>query len=119
MSLINVFKILKMFYNFLCYISTFFRFLFNIIWLCCTFASAGIPWFTLLFVFIYILSKFIKLKIPPTKCLFALFGDDSFEDTASNLYWPIANRGGAFDAPENSAAALKKVNNIIQILLTK
>lgn len=105
MSIGAVFRILKMFYNILWYTLSLISFLFNIFWLCCTLASAGIPWFTLLLVIICIASKFFKLPTPNEKQLIGLLGGNVVDDVS---YWPIANRGGAYDAPENSIAAIKK-----------
>lgn len=35
--------------------------------------------------------------------------DGAFGDRNGKLFWPVASRGGDFDAPENSAMALKMV----------
>lgn len=105
MSFINVLKIIKTMYAALCYISSVFCFCFNIVWLCCTL----IPWLVLFISVIYLLSKLMKLKAPHEKSQFVLFEDDSYAESSGKLYWPVANKGAAFDAPENSAAALKNV----------
>lgn len=109
-------ELLKMLYNLLWYSASLVTFLFNLFWLICTLASAGIPWFTLILVTVCIASKFIKLKSPNEKMLISLLGGDSVDDLS---YWPIANRGGAYDAPENSMAALKKcsTNGFRNVLL--
>lgn len=105
-------ELIKMLYNLLWYSANLVTFLFNLFWLICTLASAGIPWFTLILLTVCIASKFIKLKSPNEKILISLLGGDSVDDLS---YWPIANRGGAYDAPENSMAALKKVKWLISI----
>lgn len=96
-----------MFYQLLCFSASLVSFLFNVFWFACNLASAGIPWFTLILVIVCIASKFVKLKSPNQKLLLNLIGGSAaFEDLT---YWPIANRGAGYDAPENSRVALKKV----------
>lgn len=109
MALSTIIKVLKMFYVLLCYVSSL---LLNVLWLCCTIAyicCTGIPWATFLLIVVCIGSKFVKLKTPSNKYLLTLFGDENAYESSTTLFWPVANRGAFYDAPENSAAALKKV----------
>lgn len=101
----SVTKSFIMFYTLLLYLLTLLSFLFNIFWLLCKIASYGIPWFTLVFIFIFIASKFVRLRHPNAKHLISLICD--YVDS-KNL--SIANRGGTYDCPENSFAALKEVS---------
>lgn len=109
MTLSTIIKALKMFYLLLCYVSSLFSLVCHLLWLFCTMASTGIPWATFLLIIVCIGSKFVKLKSPSNKYLLTLFGDDNSYELSKTLFWPIANRAAFFDAPENSAAALKKV----------
>lgn len=106
MSIGTIFRVIKMLYSVLWYTASLVSFMFNAFWLCCTLASAGIPWATLLLVIVCIASKFFKLSSPNEKQLNSLLGGNVADDLS---FWPIAHRGGAYDAPENSAAAIKKV----------
>lgn len=105
MSIGTIFRVIKMLYSVLWYTASLVSFMFNAFWLCCTLASAGIPWATLLLVIVCIASKFFKLSSPNEKQLNSLLGGNVADDLS---FWPIAHRGGAYDAPENSAAAIKK-----------
>lgn len=109
MSVARVIQAIKMVFNIFYYLSTMFFFLINFVWFCCTFVCALVPWVLLLIAIIFVLSKFIKLKTTYNKSVLALFGDTAGEGSSANLYWPVANRGAAFDSPENSASALKRV----------
>lgn len=109
MSVARVIQAIKMVFNIFYYLSTMFFFLINIVWFCCAFVCALVPWIMLLIAFIFVLSKFIKLKTTYNKAVLALCGDTAAEGSSTNLYWPVANRGAAFDSPENSASALKQV----------
>ncbi|XP_055375374.1 glycerophosphodiester phosphodiesterase 1 isoform X2 [Condylostylus longicornis] len=82
----------------------------NTFWLICTIASAVIPWLTVLILIVCIASKFFKLKNPNEKFLISLLGGDA--DDNSFFYWPVANQGGSYDAPENSLVALKRCSNM-------
>lgn len=117
MSLLYIVDIIKMLYTLLCYASSLFSFLFNTLWLCFTLTNAGIPWISLLVLIICIASKFAKLTPPKKTNVCQLLGEYSSavsdDSIVHNYYWPIANRGSSFDAPENSAAALKKVNKLL------
>ncbi|XP_058984536.1 glycerophosphodiester phosphodiesterase 1 [Musca domestica] len=109
----NIFTIfwflLKMFYQLLCCSFSFLTFLFNVFWVMCNLASAGIPWITVLLVVICVLSKFVKLRSPDEKRLQRLLASGSQGLYPEDLsFWPIAHRGAGYDAPENSKAALKK-----------
>lgn len=117
MSVSNVIRAIKMFYNFFGYASALFIFLINIVWLCCSFAFAVVPWLCICIAIIFIGSKFVKLKVTyNNKSMIHLLGAGGGSNTTPpHLYWPVANRGAAFDAPENSAAALKRVSKIIRI----
>lgn len=103
-----------MFYLLLCYVTSLFSLICHLLWLFCTMASTGIPWATFLLIIVCVGSKFVKLKSPSHNYLIKLFGDDNLCELSSkkSIFWPIAHRGASFDAPENSAAALKKVNLI-------
>lgn len=105
----KIIRVFKMLYTLVLYLFTLLSFLFNIFWLLCKIASSGIPWFTLVFIFICIASKFVKLRKPNEKLLLNLIGDS----TESNL--SIANRGGTYDCPENSLAALKEVSWMLKV----
>ncbi|XP_055638771.1 glycerophosphodiester phosphodiesterase 1 isoform X2 [Toxorhynchites rutilus septentrionalis] len=80
--------------------------MFNALWLCCNFASVGIPWLMLLFFLVCIASKFVKLKCPASGVVQSMLHRSVAEIGSEVLYWPIVSRGGAFDAPENSIAAI-------------
>lgn len=114
----NIFTIfwylLKMFYQLLCCSFSFLTFLFNVFWFMCNFASAGIPWFTVMLLVICIASKFVKLRSPDDKRLQRLLAAGSQGLYPEDLsFWPIAHRGAGYDAPENSKAALKKVSTYV------
>lgn len=100
----------NMLYTLLLYLLTILSFSFNIVWLLCKITSYGIPWFTLVFIFIFIASKFVRLTDPNAK---HLIGD--FVDSKN---FCIANRGGFYDCPENSFAALKEVSYYFELLFT-
>lgn len=111
MNFTQIYTGLKMFYQLIIYILSFVSFFLNIVWLCCSLASVGIPWITLLLIVICVSSKFVKLRGPNNKLVIELLGPDpnSEHDSTNCMYWAVANRGGAFDAPENSVAALQQV----------
>ncbi|XP_030374486.1 glycerophosphodiester phosphodiesterase 1 [Scaptodrosophila lebanonensis] len=94
---------LKMIYQLFCCSMSLISLLFNVFWFCCTLASAIIPWCTLTLLSICVASKFVKLRTPNEKRLLNLF-----HEPGDISYWPIANRGAGYDAPENSKAAVKK-----------
>ncbi|KAL5274672.1 GDE1 family protein [Megaselia abdita] len=102
-----------MFYTLILYLFTFISFSFNTICLLCKIASFGIPWFTLMIVFICVTTRFIKLEKPEIKHLFNIVGD------STDLNLGIVNRGGTYDCPENSFAALKEceINGLQRVLL--
>ncbi|XP_067640910.1 glycerophosphodiester phosphodiesterase 1 [Eurosta solidaginis] len=106
MKMLNVlWVLLKMLYLLLWYTARLLSALFNIFWFTCNFASACIPWLTLVLLVACVASKYAKLRSPDEKRLLSLLGGCAPEELT---YWPIANRGGGYDAPENSRAALKK-----------
>lgn len=105
MTISNIIGVVNMFYTLLCYISSVLSLLCSVLWV----VNNAVPWLTLLFVIVCIGSKFVQLKCPNPKNLFALFGDEALQESPTSV-WPVANKGGAYDAPENSAAALKKVH---------
>ncbi|KAH8404164.1 hypothetical protein KR215_011162 [Drosophila sulfurigaster] len=93
---------LKMIYKLLCCSMSLIFFCFNVFWFFCNLA---IPWGTLTLIIICVASKFVKLQRSPNeKRLLSLLNTP---DDWPN-YWPIANRGAGYDAPENSKAAVKK-----------
>ncbi|XP_001847486.2 glycerophosphodiester phosphodiesterase 1 [Culex quinquefasciatus] len=100
----TIVKVLKMIYQLFWFLTTCFTFLFNALWLCCNFASVGIPWLMLLFFLVCIASKFVKLKCPAGEVVQSMLHRSEKEVGSEVLYWPIL--GGAFDAPENSLAAI-------------
>uniref|UniRef100_A0A1A9X1X1 GP-PDE domain-containing protein n=1 Tax=Glossina brevipalpis TaxID=37001 RepID=A0A1A9X1X1_9MUSC len=109
----NIFTIfwllLKMFYQLLCCSFSLLTFIFNVFWLICNLASAGIPWFVVCLLIVCVASKFVKLKSPDDKQLLRLLtvaGQGLYPEDLS--FWPIAHRGAGYDAPENSKAALRK-----------
>ena len=93
-----------MLYSFFCYVSNLFSFLFN----ACALFSVLIPYFTLLCFVACICSKFVRLRRPDLKMISQHIGNIEADDNKYNC-WPIMKQGGNFDAPENSAAALKNV----------
>lgn len=94
---------LKMIYKLFCCSVSLIFFCFNVLWFFCNLA---IPWCTLTLLIICVASKFVKLQRSPNeKRLLSLLNTP---DDWPN-YWPIANRGAGYDAPENSKAAVKKV----------
>ncbi|XP_055547157.1 glycerophosphodiester phosphodiesterase 1 [Wyeomyia smithii] len=102
----TILNVLKMLYQLFWVLTTCFTFLFNALWLCCNFASVGIPWLMLIFFLICIASKFVKLKCPAVEVVQSMLHRSEKEVGSEVLYWPIVSRGGAFDAPENSLAAI-------------
>ncbi|KAL9888308.1 glycerophosphodiester phosphodiesterase 1 isoform 1-T4 [Glossina fuscipes fuscipes] len=109
----NIFTIfwllLKMFYQLLCSSFSLLTFIFNVFWLTCNLASAGIPWVLVCLLIVCVASKFVKLKSPDDKQflrLLTIAGQGLYPEDLS--FWPIAHRGAGYDAPENSKAALKK-----------
>lgn len=115
MSIYTIFSFIKMLYQLVIYAIHGLSFSFNLLWLCCTIASAAIPWITLLLVVVCIGSKFFKLRNPSGKNVLQLLGQDVNQLYANDLKcgylaWAVANRGGLFDAPENSVEALRKVS---------
>ncbi|KAI9576241.1 hypothetical protein GQX74_014301 [Glossina fuscipes] len=86
-------------------------FIFNVFWLTCNLASAGIPWVLVCLLIVCVASKFVKLKSPDDKQflrLLTIAGQGLYPEDLS--FWPIAHRGAGYDAPENSKAALKKAS---------
>ncbi|XP_055605056.1 glycerophosphodiester phosphodiesterase 1, partial [Uranotaenia lowii] len=53
-----------------------------------------------------IASKFVKLKCPAPEVVQAMLHRSEKALSSEMLHWPIVSRGGAFDAPENSLAAI-------------
>ena len=105
----TIFDVLKMIYQLFWFLVSIFTFLFNIFWIVANFASIGIPWITLLLVIICVISKFVKLKSPSKEQVQKLLEKTKKNDGSDPLYWPIANKGAVFDAPENSLAAINQV----------
>lgn len=101
-----------MFYTLVLYLCTLFYFSLNIVWLLCKIISYSFPWLTFVSIFIYITSKFARLRIPEGH-LFKIL----FNPIASNL--SIANRGGTYDYPENSLAGLKEVSVNVNAIETQ
>ncbi|CAD6995868.1 unnamed protein product [Ceratitis capitata] len=97
--------LLKMLYQLLWCSARLLSVLFNVFWFVCNLASACIPWMTLVLMVACVASKFAKLRSPDEKRLLRLLGGCAPEELT---YWPIANRGAGYDAPENSRAAIKK-----------
>lgn len=115
MSFSHVIQTFKMFYKLLVYLFGALTIVMNILWFCCTIASAAIPWLTLLFIVVCVGSKFMKLKTN-YGCVMSMLGPDPNKIAEDNLkcgylYWAVANRGGSYDAPENSVEAVKKVSS--------
>lgn len=109
MRILNVlWTLLKMLYQLLWCSARLLSLLFNVFWFACNLASACIPWMTLVLMVACVASKFAKLRSPDEKRLLRLLGGCAPEELT---YWPIANRGAGYDAPENSRAAIKKVHN--------
>uniref|UniRef100_A0AAG5D3G0 GP-PDE domain-containing protein n=1 Tax=Anopheles atroparvus TaxID=41427 RepID=A0AAG5D3G0_ANOAO len=109
MYLTIIFQVCKMLYQLFWFLATCCAFLVNALWLCCNFASVGIPWLMLLFFLVCIASKFVKLKSPEDELVMSMLSkNDKMAHGNEPLYWPIVNRGGAFDAPENSLAAISQ-----------
>ncbi|XP_029718426.1 glycerophosphodiester phosphodiesterase 1 [Aedes albopictus] len=102
----TILKALKMIYQLFWFLTTCLTFLFNALWLCCNFASVGIPWLMLLFFLVCIASKFVKLRCPASDIVQSMLHRSEKGVGSEVLYWPIVSRGGAFDAPENSLAAI-------------
>ncbi|XP_011209190.2 glycerophosphodiester phosphodiesterase 1 [Bactrocera dorsalis] len=106
MRILNVlWTLLKMLYQLLWCSARLLSMLFNVFWFTCNLASACIPWMTLVLMVACVASKFAKLRSPDEKRLLRLLGGCAPEELT---YWPIANRGAGYDAPENSRAAIKK-----------
>lgn len=105
----TILKALKMIYQLFWFLTTCLTFLFNALWLCCNFASVGIPWLMLLFFLVCIASKFVKLRCPASDIVQSMLHRSEKGVGSEVLYWPIVSRGGAFDAPENSLAAINHV----------
>lgn len=111
-------RLIKMLYQLLCCSLNMLTFFFNVFWFLCNLASASIPWFTLILLVVCVASKFFKLRSPDDKRLLRLLttntsGVGLYPEDLS--FWPIANRGAGYDAPENSQAALKKVYDFFTI----
>lgn len=103
---------LKMIYKLFCCSVSLIFFCFNVLWFFCNLA---IPWCTLTLLIICVASKFVKLQRSPNeKRLLSLLNTP---DDWPN-YWPIANRGAGYDAPENSKAAVKKVCVYVRVCVT-
>lgn len=100
-----------MFYQLLCSSFSLLTFIFNVFWLTCNLASAGIPWVLVCLLIVCVASKFVKLKSPDDKQflrLLTIAGQGLYPEDLS--FWPIAHRGAGYDAPENSKAALRKAS---------
>uniref|UniRef100_A0A182MN71 GP-PDE domain-containing protein n=1 Tax=Anopheles culicifacies TaxID=139723 RepID=A0A182MN71_9DIPT len=105
----TIFKVCKMLYQLFWFLAACCTFIVNTLWLCCNFASVGIPWLMLLLFLVCIGSKFVKLKSPADDVVLSMLSkSEKGRDGSEALYWPIVNRGGAFDAPENSLAAINQ-----------
>lgn len=105
----TIFQVCKMIYQLCWFFATCCTFLVNALWLCCNFASVGIPWMMLVFVLLCIVSKFVKLRSPDDELIMSMLSKNTKTAQGSEpLYWPIMNRGGAFDAPDNSLAAINQ-----------
>ncbi|XP_053680581.1 glycerophosphodiester phosphodiesterase 1 [Anopheles nili] len=101
----TIFKVCKMLYQLFWFLATCCTFIMHSLWICCNFASVGIPWLMLLLLLVCIGSKFVKLKSPTDEVVMSML---SKKDESELLFWPIVNRGGAFDAPDNSLAAINQ-----------
>uniref|UniRef100_A0A182QWD9 Peptidase S1 domain-containing protein n=1 Tax=Anopheles farauti TaxID=69004 RepID=A0A182QWD9_9DIPT len=105
----TIFKVCKMLYQLFWFLAACCTFIVNALWLCCNFASVGIPWLMLLLFLVCIGSKFVKLKSPADDVVLSMLSKNEKEqDGTEPLFWPIVNRGGAFDAPENSLVAINQ-----------
>ncbi|XP_052867199.1 glycerophosphodiester phosphodiesterase 1 [Anopheles cruzii] len=107
MYLATIVKVCKMLFQLFWFLATCCAFVANALWLCCNIASISIPWLMLVFVLICIASKFVKLKAPADDVIRSMLSkSEKVREGTESLYWPIVNRGGGFDAPENSLAAI-------------
>ncbi|XP_049287863.1 glycerophosphodiester phosphodiesterase 1 [Anopheles funestus] len=105
----TILKVCKMLYQLFWFLAACCTFIVNTLWLCCNFASVGIPWLMLLLFLVCIGSKFVKLKSPADDVVLSMLTKNEKQtDGNEALFWPIVNRGGAFDAPENSLAAINQ-----------
>lgn len=114
MPFATLFKSVNMIYVLFCYLAAALRFAYNVLWFVCVVLSAGVPWMVGTLALILVLGKWIQLKRPSKGSpLLAEFstGKDEVDggDRGTHLVWPVASRGADFDAPENSAMALKMV----------
>ncbi|XP_321897.4 glycerophosphodiester phosphodiesterase 1 [Anopheles gambiae] len=109
MYLATIFKVCKMLYQLFWFLATCCTFVVNTLWLCCNFASVGIPWLMLLLFLVCIGSKFVKLNSPADDVVLSMLSkSEKGKEASEALYWPVVHRGGAFDAPENSLAAINQ-----------
>uniref|UniRef100_A0A182FS00 Uncharacterized protein n=2 Tax=Anopheles albimanus TaxID=7167 RepID=A0A182FS00_ANOAL len=61
----------------------------------------------LMFFLVLLASKFVKLKSPSDEVVRSLLWKSEKEQGCGDD-WPILNRGGGFDAPDNSLAAINQ-----------
>ncbi|XP_035777577.1 glycerophosphodiester phosphodiesterase 1-like [Anopheles albimanus] len=107
MNLGTVIKICKMLFQLFWFLATCCTFVVNALWLCCNFASVSFPWLMLMFFLVLLASKFVKLKSPSDEVVRSLLWKSEKEQGCGDD-WPILNRGGGFDAPDNSLAAINQ-----------
>uniref|UniRef100_A0A336LQT7 CSON010531 protein n=1 Tax=Culicoides sonorensis TaxID=179676 RepID=A0A336LQT7_CULSO len=101
----KVLNTLNMIYQLILYSFSIFSFFINFFFLCCNFL---IPWLAIFLLMLLIATKFIKLKDPDKEIIDELLACSNNKEENSEMEFPIANKGGVFDAPENSIVALKQ-----------
>ncbi|XP_063708330.1 glycerophosphodiester phosphodiesterase 1 [Culicoides brevitarsis] len=116
----------KMIFQLILYSFSLFSFFVNFFFLCCNFL---IPWLAIGIVLMIIATKFVKLRDPDREIIDELLAcnakQEENQDVPSCLEFAIANKGGVFDVPENSIAALKQClekncrNVLLDLSLTK
>lgn len=105
-----------MIYVLLCYLLTVVRLVYNVLWFAFIVLSSVVPWTLGTMVVCALAAKWVQLKRPAKGSVLldelkvtTDEVDGAFGERNGQLFWPVASRGADFDAPENSAMALKMV----------
>ncbi|GAB0100958.1 glycerophosphodiester phosphodiesterase 1 [Sergentomyia squamirostris] len=81
---------------------------FSIVWTLTRLLLESIPLVTFATGCVSVASIFLRLPKPNSKILFSVLG----EKKPGQLFYPVVHRGGVYDTPENSLAALSKCTSV-------
>lgn len=103
------------------YLVTALRLIYNVLWFAFIVLSATVPWTLGTMLVCALAAKWVQLKRPSKGSVLLeelrWSTDGPIDERKGHLFWPVASRGADFDAPENSAMALKMVRFPILCIL--